>query len=51
MIKSELAPMQDFLIYIKNVIVITIARVIIIIRKKLDIFFLTMNIKNFVKKL
>ena len=43
--------MQDFLIYIKNVIVITIARVIIIIRKKLDIFFLAMNIKNFVKKL
>ena len=39
------------LIYIKNVMVIIIVYVIIIITKKLDIFFLVMNIKNFVKKL
>ena len=40
------------LIYIENVIVIIIVRVIIIIiRKKLKIFFLVMNIMNFMKKL
>ena len=34
-----------------NVMAIIIVHVTIIIRKKLDIFFLVMNIKNFVKKL
>ena len=40
-----------FLIYIKNAMVIIIARVIIIIRKKLNIFFLAIDIENFMKKL
>ena len=39
------------LIYIKNAMVIIIARVIIILRKKLDIFFLAIYIENFMKKL
>ena len=48
-IESAFAPMVD---YIQNVIVIIIARVIvIIIRKKLKIFFLVMNIMNFMKKI
>ena len=50
-IESALAPMHDYFDLYKNVIFIIIARVIIIIIKKLDIFFLVMNIKNFVKKL
>ena len=41
----------NILIHIKNAIAIIIALVIITIRKKLDIFFLAMNIENFVKKL
>ena len=39
------------MIYIKNAMVIIIACVIIIIRKKLDIFFLAIDIENFMKKL
>ena len=50
-IESALAPMNDYFDYIKNAMVIIIARVIIIIRKKLDIFFLAIDIENFMKKL
>ena len=50
-IESAFAPMIDYFDYIKNVIIIIIARVVIIIRKNLNIFFLVMNIKNFLKKL
>ena len=39
------------MIYIKSAMVIIIACVIIIIRKKLDIFFLAIDIENFMKKL
>ena len=38
------------LIYVKNVIIIITARVIIIVGKILNIFFLAMNAKNFIKK-
>ena len=50
-IESALAPMHDYFDLYKNVIIIIIVYVIIIIIKKLDIFFLVVNIKNFVKKL
>ena len=50
-IESAFAPMIVILIYIKNVIVIIIARVIIILGKKLETFFLVINIQNFMKKL
>ena len=40
----------NILIHIKNAKAIIINLVIIIIRKKLDIFFLATNIENFVKK-
>ena len=50
-IESALAAMNDYFdIYIKSAIVIIIACVVII-RKNLDIFFLTMDIENFKKKL
>ena len=50
-IESALAPMNDYFDLLKNAMVIIIVCVIIIIRKKLDIFFLVMNIENFMKKL
>ena len=50
-IEFALAPMHDYFDLHKNVMVIIIVHVTIIIIKKLDIFFLVMNIKNFVKKL
>ena len=50
-IESTLAPMNVILIHVKNAIVIIIARVIIIIKKKLYVFFLRIDIKNFMKKL
>ena len=50
-IESALAPMMIILIHVKNAIVIIIALVIIIIRKKLYVFFLRIDIKNFMKKL
>ena len=50
-IESALAPMNDYFDLYKNAMVIIIVYVIIIIRKKLDIFFLVMTIENFMKKL
>ena len=50
-IEYALAPMHNYFDLYKNVIITIIVHVIIIIIKKLDIFFLVMNIKNFVKKL
>ena len=50
-IESALAPIMIILIYIKNVIIIIIVHAIIIIIKKLNIFFLAIGIKNFMKKL
>ena len=50
-IESTLAPMNDYFDSCKNAIVIIIARVIIIIKKKLYVFFLKIDIKNFMKKL
>ena len=50
-IESALAPMDDYFDLYKNAMVIIITYVTIIIRKKLDIFFLVMNIENFMKKL
>ena len=50
-IESVLTPMKIILIHVKNAIVIIIAHVIIIIKKKLYVFFLKINIKNFMKKL
>ena len=50
-IESTLAPMNDYFDSCKNAIVIIIARVIIILKKKLYVFFLKIDIKNFMKKL
>ena len=50
-IESALAPMNDCFDLYKNAMVIIIVYVTIIIRKKVDIFFLVMNIENFMKKL
>ena len=50
-IESTLAPIMIILIHVKNAIAIIIARVIIIIKKKLYVFFLKTDIKNFMKKL
>ena len=50
-IESALTPMNDYFDLYKNAMVIIIVYVIIIIRKKLDIFFLVMTIENFMKKL
>ena len=50
-IESVLTPMKIILIHGKNAIVIIIAHVIIIIKKKLYVFFLKIDIKNFMKKL
>ena len=50
-IESTLAPMMIILIHVKNAIVIIIARVIIIIKRKLYAFFLRIDIKNFMRKL
>ena len=51
-IESALAPMNDYFDSCKkNAIVIIIAHVIIIIKKRLYVFFLRIDIKNFMKKL
>ena len=50
-IESALAPMNDYFDLYKKCYGHYYCYVIIIIRKKLDIFFLVMNIENFMKKL
>ena len=50
-VESALAPIMIILIHVKNAMVIIIACVIIIIKKKLHVFFLRIDIKNFMKKL
>ena len=50
-IESTFAPMHDYFDLKNVIIIIIVVRVIIIIRKKLKIFFLVMNIENFMKKL
>ena len=50
-IESALAPMNDYFDLYKKCYGHYYARVIIIIRKKLDIFFLAIDIENFMKKL
>ena len=50
-IESKLAPMNDYFDSYKNATVIIIAHVIIIIKEKLYVFFLKIDIKDFIKKL